>query len=116
MALGTVDQQVKKCLLTMMEWNAVASDPERHDTWYGGRRLQEWADPRWNAQLIQTWPSYDLAGAWDALLATLELFSKVARETAQLLSYPYPIDDELRIRKWIVARRPTLSVEDSKDR
>jgi Streptomycin adenylyltransferase len=112
MASGTVDQQVKRCLLTMMEWHSVAANPELRDTWYGGRRVQEWADPRWVAALPQTWPSYDVEGGWDALLATLELFSQVARETAQSLGHRYPVDDELKVRSWITARRPTALSDD----
>jgi hypothetical protein len=112
MALGTVDQQVKGCLLTMMEWHSIAANPELGDTWYGGRRVQEWADPRWVAALRQTWPSYDVEGAWDALFATLELFSQVAKETAQSLGHRYPVEDELDVRRWINARRPVDSSDD----
>lgn len=46
MALGTVDQQVKQCLLTMVEWHSLATNPQLNETWYGGRRVQQWADPR----------------------------------------------------------------------
>jgi hypothetical protein len=112
MALGTVDQQVKQCLLTMMQWHSIASNPELGDTWYGGRRVQEWADPRWVAALRETWPTYDVEGAWDALLATFELFSKVAKETAESLGHQYPVDEELRVRTWISARRPVGSSDD----
>jgi aminoglycoside 6-adenylyltransferase len=106
MALGSVDQQVKQCLLTMMEWHSLATNPQLRETWYGGRRVEQWADPRWVAHLRQTWPSYDVEGAWEALFATLELFSEVARETAQVLGHRYPVDEELRLRGWITARRP----------
>jgi Streptomycin adenylyltransferase len=111
MAVGTVDHQVKRCLLTMMEWHAIAVDPELGDTWYSGRRVEEWADPRWTPTLRQTWPSYDAAGAWDALFATLELFSVVAAETARLLGYHYPVSDEQRVRGWIASRRAEYSGE-----
>jgi hypothetical protein len=112
MALGTVDQQVKQCLLTMMQWHSIATHPELGDTWYGGRRVQEWADPRWVTALPRAWPSYDVEAAWEALFATLELFSKVAKETAQSLGYRYPVDEELRVRSWIEARRPAASFDD----
>jgi aminoglycoside 6-adenylyltransferase len=106
MALGSVDQQVKQCLLTMMEWHSLATNPQLCETWYGGRRVQQWADPRWVAHLHQTWPSYDVEGAWEALFATLELFSEVAKETAEFLGHRFPVDEELRLRGWITARRP----------
>jgi hypothetical protein len=110
MALGTVDHQVKQCLLTMIEWHSHATSPERGDTWYGGRRVQEWADTRWTAAIPQTWPSHDLEGAWTALLASLDLFSQMAQETGRSLGYQYPVDDELRVRSWISARRPSTFV------
>jgi aminoglycoside 6-adenylyltransferase len=96
----------------MIEWHAIAINPELGDTWYGGRRVQEWADPRWVAALRQTWPSYDVEGAWDALFATLELFSQVAKETAQYLGHRYPVDEELKVRSWIDIRRRAASSDD----
>lgn len=108
MALGTVDQQVKQCLLTMIEWHSLATNPQLSETWYGGRRVQQWADPRWVAALRQTWTSYDIEGAWEALFATLDLFSMVAKETAQSLGHQYPVHEELMIRRWITARRPGI--------
>lgn len=112
MAVETVDQQIKQCLLTMIEWHAIATNPALEDTWYGGRRVHEWADPRWVTALRHTWPTYEVEGAWDALLGTLELFSNVAKETAQSLGFRYPVDGELRVRSWINARRPTASPND----
>ena len=105
MALETVDRQVKQCLLTMIEWHSIATDPELRDTWYGGRRVHEWADQRWVTALRHTRPTYDVDGGWDALLATLELFSNVAKETGQSLGFRYPVDEERRVRSWIDTRR-----------
>ena len=112
MALGTVDQQVKQCFLTMMEWNSSATNPSVGDTWYGGRRIEEWADPRWVTGLGEMWPCYDSGAAWDALFATLELFSRLARETAEALGHRYPEDDEVTVRSWINARRPPAVSDD----
>ena len=109
MALGTVDQQVKKCLLTMIEWHSLATNPQLGEELVCGSRVQQWADPRWVAALRQTWHSYDIEGAWQALLATLDLFSMVAKETAQSLGHRYPVHEELLIRRWITARRPGVA-------
>ena len=105
MALGTVDQHVKQCLLTMMEWHSIVTNPRLGDTWYGGRRIEEWADPRWVKGLGETWPRYDSEAAWDALFATIDMFSVLARETAEAFGYRYPDDDEIAARSWINARR-----------
>ena len=105
MALGTVDQQVKACLLAMLEWHSAFSSKESTDTWYGGRKIQQWADPRWLAVVHRTWPSYDSDAAWDALSSTLDLFSEVATETAHALGFRYPVDAEQDVRNWIADRR-----------
>ena len=105
MALETVDNQLKQCLLTMVEWHSLAVNPELGDTWYGGRHIQDWADRRWLPPLRQAWSRFEVAEAWDALFITLGLFSEVASETGRLLGYKYPAGDELRVRGWIEARR-----------
>jgi Streptomycin adenylyltransferase len=105
MAVETVDKQLKQCLLTMIEWHALAAGAEHSDTWYGGRHIEDWADRRWLPSVREAWPRYDVSEAWDALIATLLLFSEVAIETARLLGFPYPSKDEARVRSWIETRR-----------
>jgi aminoglycoside 6-adenylyltransferase len=105
MAVETVDTQLKHCLLTMIEWHARAVGAEPGATWYGGRHIEDWADQRWLPSLRDAWPRYDVSEAWDALTATCMLFSEVAVETARLLGYHYPKEDEVRIWNWIEARR-----------
>jgi hypothetical protein len=105
MALGTVDQQVKACLLTLLEWHSIVTNRDTADLSYGGRKINAWADPRWMAFIHGTWPSYDSATAWDALTSTLDLASEAASETAQTLGYRYPADHEHQVRKWIADRR-----------
>jgi hypothetical protein len=111
MALGTVDQQVKQQLLTMMQWHSVATKPRATDTWYGGRHMARWLDSRWLASVPSTWPPYDSENAWSALLATLDLFSAIAKETAESLHYQYPAKEEQRVRSWLYERR-LLALDD----
>ena len=105
MALGTVDQQLKACLLQMLEWHALATSREPVETWYGGRKLQAWADARWTAGAQKTWPTFERDAAWDALTSTLELFSQVAAETAEAFGYRYPKDREQDVQQWLSDRR-----------
>jgi predicted nucleotidyltransferase len=105
MALGTVDQQVKACLLEMLEWHSIVTSLGTTETWYGGRKVETWADPRWSSVVGGTWPSYDSESAWDALIETMRLFSEVATETARVLGYRYPAEQEQEVRKWIEDRR-----------
>lgn len=105
MALETVDHQVKECLLTLIQWHSIAVNPELKDSWYGGRHIQDWADARWSVSLRHVWSRFDVSEAWDALFATLDLLSDVSTETARVLGYRYPADEELRVRGWVDARR-----------
>lgn len=109
MALGTVDHQVKACLLEMLEWHARVKRRESVETWYGGRKLREWADPRWMDIAPETWPRFDVDAAWSALTRTLDLFSEVATETAEALGYDYPRDRECEVRDWLSDRRRASS-------
>jgi aminoglycoside 6-adenylyltransferase len=105
MALETVDHQVKQRLLTMIEWHSLALSPQLDDTWYGGRHIEDWADQRWLPSIRQAWSRFDESEAWDALFATLDLFAEIAARTARVLGYTYPVEEELRVRSWIEARR-----------
>jgi hypothetical protein len=107
MALETVDHQVKECLLTLIEWHAVAVDPNLTDTFYGGRHIQQWADDRWFPSLLQARSRFDISEAWDALFVSLDLLSEVGSELARALDTTYPAEQEIRVRQWMEARRET---------
>lgn len=84
------DGYLKHLLRRMMEWHAHASRGEDVDTWMRGRFLEEWADPRAVESLPAIFAHYDREDIWRALMATMDLFSWLAVETADLLGYPYP--------------------------
>lgn len=95
------DCDLKQRLLTMMEWHARALNGASHDTWYDGRFLPEWADPRALAALPDTFAAYEIADLWRALFATLALFGWLAQETADRLGYSYPATAHARVTAWI---------------
>jgi aminoglycoside 6-adenylyltransferase len=82
------DGEIKSHLLAMLAWHAQAHGAQ--DTWYEGRFLNAWADPRALAALPATFALYDPTGLWRALEATLDLFGWLATETAARCSYPFP--------------------------
>lgn len=59
----------------MLEWHAAARG--RGDTWH--------RDPRALAETPSTFGAFELAAAWDALLASMQLFGWVSAETAEAL-------------------------------
>jgi aminoglycoside 6-adenylyltransferase len=77
-------------VLRMLEWHARAVNGWDYDTWYGGHFLNEWADRRAVAQLRDAFGHFDEEDSWRVLLATMELFHWLARETANHLGYDYP--------------------------
>jgi len=87
-AKQAVDSYMKRLLLRMLEWHARAHDPEV-DTWHEGRFLERWADPAALEELRRAYAYYDEADVRRALLVTMELFGRLARETAELLELAY---------------------------
>ena len=77
-------------LLRMIEWHAKARHGFDYETWRDGRFLEEWADPATVARLKGTYADHDEDAAWKALLATMDLFRDLARDTAKRLNFDYP--------------------------
>ena len=102
-AKACADGYMKHQLLQMIEWHVRSERGWDHDTWHGGRFIEEWADPRALEGLREAFAHYDEADVLRALLATLDLFRWVARETAARLGYIYPEDADERVKAWVVA-------------
>lgn len=81
----------------MLEWHAKMVYGPNHDTWFAGRYLEKWADPRVLAKLPEVFPHYDEEDIQRALLKNMQLFRWLARETADHLGYPYPDEPDRRI-------------------
>jgi aminoglycoside 6-adenylyltransferase len=79
---------MKLLLLQMIEWHAVARDPER-DVWHIGTRLQEWASPGIWERLPEAFGGFGSSESLRALLATMSLYRDLALETAQRLGHEY---------------------------
>ena len=100
-AKRTCDHDLKRRLLTLIEWHARAVYGPQHDTWYDGRFLAEWADPRVLEALPGTFAKYDRDDLWRGLYATLDLLRRVALEIAERWGYVYPATADDRITEWI---------------
>ncbi len=93
-AKGGCDGHMKELLRQMMEWHARTVRAPGEDTWMRGRFLEEWADPRAQRALRVAFAHYDQADLWRALIATMDLFRWLARETMQGLGFSYPADGD----------------------
>ena len=85
----------------MIEWHARATRGPNYDTWFRGRFLEEWADPRAIDGLRNAFSRYDEQDIGRGLLATLNLFRLVARETGGKMGYPYPTGLHAYVTGWI---------------
>jgi aminoglycoside 6-adenylyltransferase len=77
----------------MLEWHAWVSHPDA-DTWMRGRFLEEWADGRVLAAMPDLFAHYDCEDVWRALHATMDTFRIVAVESAEVLQYTYPMEED----------------------
>lgn len=80
-------------LLTLMRWQALGKD-----TWYGGRFMEQWADPRTLAALPQVFPALERKSLQKSLLDMLDLFKLLGEETAAKFGYVYPAEAHENIR------------------
>ncbi len=109
-AKSCCDGYLKGLLHRMLTWHARATQ-DTVDTWMRGRYLEEWADPRAVDALADVYAHYNEADVWRALQATMNLFSRLAVETAEALGYPYPTEGEAHARTLVermAAGKPLL--------
>ncbi len=93
--------QLQGELLRMIEWHAKAEHGGDYDTWFAGRFIRTWAAPDVAARLTQVFARYDQDDVWRALFAAMDLYGRLARETAGRRSLDYPASSERRVIDWI---------------
>jgi aminoglycoside 6-adenylyltransferase len=95
------DWTTKEFLLTMLEWHARSRHGWTYDTWHDGRFLSAWSDPPIWTALHDTFGHFDAPDSWRALLATMDLFRRLATETAASLGYVYPTPLDERVTEFV---------------
>jgi aminoglycoside 6-adenylyltransferase len=96
-----VDTDLKRRLLTFIEWQAQAATGRMVDTWYDGRFMTDWATPDVLKALPQTFGAFAAGDLLRALEATLALFNWLARDTAGRLGYGYPQTNQESVLDWL---------------
>ncbi len=91
------DWTMKKLLLEMIEWHAVARNSEPVDIWHIGTHLHEWTDRETWWELQETFGRFDAEDAKRAFEATTRLYGRLGREVATALGFEYPQDVEEKI-------------------
>lgn len=81
------DGSLKAQLLQMVEWDHQARYGTNYDTRYLGTRMRSWMDVDIQAALQQCWGHFDAPDTARALVATVELFARLAERTAEHWSF-----------------------------
>ena len=91
------DWTMKELLLEMIEWHAIALHPGSIDIWHLGTRIHEWTDRDTWEQLQVTFGLFDADDAKRAFQETTQLYSRLAREVAQIagIEYPQAVEDKI---------------------
>ena len=111
MTKSCLDGYMKRLMLRMIEYHARAKHGWDYDTWFDGRFFDTWADQQVKEGIRTTFAHYDETDIARALMASMELFRTTARETADLLCFPYPQQEDQHATSWVLQhiRRPDRS-------
>lgn len=71
------------------------------DTWYDGRFIEEWADPKIYQYLSQTFANFDKASIRRALSAANQLIIRLASETSSATGSSFPTTGQELTLKWL---------------
>jgi aminoglycoside 6-adenylyltransferase len=81
------DRDLKDELLQMIEWDHRARYGWDFDTWHLGMHMHGWMDRDVQDELEPCWADFSLENGEAALLASIELFTRLCRRTADALGY-----------------------------
>jgi aminoglycoside 6-adenylyltransferase len=95
------DCYMQRLMLQMIEWHAHAMYGVDYDTWFRGRFLEKWADPRITEGLRKAFAHYDMHDVSRALLEEMKLFCWIAQETSKKLNYQYPTEADEHVSEWV---------------
>jgi len=95
------DWTMKQQLLKMLEWHAIARNEQPVDVWHIGTHMRDWVDETTRGEMRVIFGAFDAASSWRALLATTELFRRLATETAALAGLEYPAGTDADISAYI---------------
>ena len=95
------DIEMKNLMLQMIEWHEKALNGNEYDTWHSGRFIYEWSDSVTYNDLFKTFGHFDKIDSWNALLASVSLFSRLSQELSEKLGYKHSNELEGYVYSWI---------------
>ncbi len=101
-AKNCVDGYMKNLLLQMIELYSHTVNSSNYDTWHCGRFIEQWAEPWIVERFPDIYGSYSANDIFRALFGTMDLFRKLAVETAGRLNYIYPHEADTYAENFLV--------------
>ncbi|MCL2802745.1 MAG: aminoglycoside 6-adenylyltransferase [Micrococcales bacterium] len=95
-----IECRLKSLLIRMAAWRAKATHGPAYDTYWDGRRLEEWAGQRTLEDLASCPPGSDPDSLRQALFNTMDVFRLAAVETASRFGLDYPEAADRKATVW----------------
>jgi len=100
------DHDMKKWLLAMLEWNAATRSNFTLSIKREGKYISDWIHPAYKSRMGACFAGWDALAQHSALMASLDLFRTVAKETASLLDYAYKEKPDQNLSNYIATLIP----------
>lgn len=100
------DCATKELLLKMMEWHTLAKNNWNTDVKWIGKNIKQWVEPEAYNRLNNIFGHLDSEDSWKALIATIDLFRNLSKDTAQLLNYSYPEGVDKNLTDFMLGLKP----------
>lgn len=97
------DWTMKKNLLKMLEWHAIATGGVPIDVWYIGSHLKDWVDPEIWRDLHDVYSRFDSKDSWRGLIATINLFRRITTVTAERLRLDYSKEIDRSVTQYLTS-------------
>ncbi len=95
------DWTTKEYLLKMIEWHEMAKHNWDYDTFWHGKNMHAWVSKETWTELHNCFAHFDAEDSWKALIATIELFGRIGKQTAEHIGYQYPTDVDKNITEFV---------------
>ncbi len=95
------EHAMEVCLLRMVEWHTRTPRGWDFDTWYDGRNIETWAEDWVTGQLEGLFGGYGRKEGQPVLFRRMQVFRRLAEETAAGLGYMYTGDVAERVGGWV---------------
>lgn len=82
-------------MLAKNNWN--------YDVKWTGKNIKNWLDPDIYNRLSGIFSHFDVKDSWKALIARLNLFRDLSKETARILNYEYPENVDKNLSEFILS-------------